>query len=313
MALIPTVFVSTVVKDQVGEPVRGAVVEAKLTTVDRWQGYIVPKSYKGFTGADGICRLAVFPNELGTEGSEYLFDIKLPDGTGFSALATVPNRDCCLHDITELEPYDPRGTGAVITSEVAAYADAAAKASSEALKSAKEARLYALDAVPDEGDPQSFGSAKYHAEKAALAAKAAEDWAESENSPGVEGTKSSKRWAESMTEHGNFSVFRIIFITKLCLHKLSTRFRELLAKAEEEINKIISSVVKKSINPFIFSTSIISLTLHEKRIKYFGSFFPNFFFIYGKYLHIFTIVRFTNFYSFMLSTFIVMITYIFIF
>ena len=136
MALIPTVFVSIVVKDQVGEPVRGAVVEAKLTTVDRWQGYIVPKSYKGFTGADGICRLAVFPNELGTEGSEYLFDIKLPDGTGFNALATVPNRDCHLHDITELEPYEPRGTGAVITSEVAAYADTAAKASSDALKPA---------------------------------------------------------------------------------------------------------------------------------------------------------------------------------
>lgn len=50
MALTPTVFVSTVVKDQVGKPVQGAVVEAKLTTVDRWQGYVVPKSYKGFTG-----------------------------------------------------------------------------------------------------------------------------------------------------------------------------------------------------------------------------------------------------------------------
>lgn len=241
MALIPTVFVSTVVKDQVGKPVQGAVVEAKLTTVDRWQGYVVPKSYKGLTGADGICRLAVFPNELGTESSEYLFTIKLPDGTGFSALATVPDRDCHLHDITELEPYELRGTGAVITSEVAAYADTAAKASRDALKSAQEARLFAMDAVPDEDDPQSFGSAKYHAEHAAQSAKAAADWAESENSPGVEGTKSSKRWAESMTEHGNFSVFRIIFVTKLCLHRLSVRFRELLAKAEEKVNGLISS------------------------------------------------------------------------
>ena len=242
MALIPTVFVSTVVKDQVGKPVQGAVVEAKLTTVDRWQGYVVPKSYKGLTGADGICRLAVFPNELGTESSEYLFTIKLPDGTGFSALATVPDRDCHLHDITELEPYELRGTGAVITSEVAAYADTAAKASRDALKSAQEARLFAMDAVPDEDDPQSFGSAKYHAEHAAQSAKAAADWAESGNSPGGEGTKSSKRWAESMTEHGNFSVFRIIFVTKLCLHRLSVRFRELLAKAEEKVNGLVLSV-----------------------------------------------------------------------
>ena len=242
MALTPTVFVSTVVKDQVGKPVQGAVVEAKLTTVDRWQGYVVPKSYKGFTGADGICRLAVFPNELGTESSEYLFTVKLPDGTGFSALATVPNHDCHLHDITELEPYEPRGTGAVITPEVAAYADTAAKASRDALKSAQEARLFALDAVPDEDDPQSFGSAKYHAEHAARSAKAAADWAESGNSPGGEGTKSSKRWAESMTEHGNFSVFRIIFVTKLCLHRLSVRFRELLAKAEEKVNGLVLSV-----------------------------------------------------------------------
>ena len=184
MALIPTVFVTTVITDQVGAPVQGAVVEAKLTTVDRWQGYVVPKSYKGLTDAGGVCRLAVFPNELGTEGSEYLFDIKLPDGTGFSALATVPNRDCRLHDITELEPYEPRGTGAVITAEVAAYADTA-KASKAARKSAQEARLYALDAIPDEDDPLSFGSAKYHAEHAAKSAETAAAWAESENSPGV--------------------------------------------------------------------------------------------------------------------------------
>lgn len=242
MALIPTVFVTTVITDQVGAPVQGAVVEAKLTTIDRWQGYVVPKSYKGLTDAGGVCRLAVFPNELGTEGSEYLFNIKLPDGTGFSALATVPNRDCRLHDITELEPYEPRGTGAVITAEVAAYADTAAKASKAARKSAQEARLYALDAVPDEDDPLSFGSAKYHAEHAAKSAETAAAWAESENSPGVEGTKSSKRWAEEMTERGNFSVFRIIFITKLCLHRLSVRFKELLAKAEEKVNEIVSSV-----------------------------------------------------------------------
>lgn len=242
MALIPTVFVTTVITDQVGAPVQGAVVEAKLTTIDRWQGYVVPKSYKGLTDAGGVYRLAVFPNELGTEGSEYLFNIKLPDGTGFSALATVPNRDCRLHDITELEPYEPRGTGAVITAEVAAYADTAAKASKAARKSAQEARLYALDAVPDEDDPLSFGSAKYHAEHAAKSAETAAAWAESENSPGVEGTKSSKRWAEEMTERGNFSVFRIIFITKLCLHRLSVRFKELLAKAEEKVNEIVSSV-----------------------------------------------------------------------
>lgn len=143
------------------------------------------RATKASQGADGICRLAVFPNELGTESSEYLFTVKLPDGTGFSALATVPNHDCHLHDITELEPYEPRGTGAVITPEVAAYADTAAKASRDALKSAQEARLFALDAVPDEDDPQSFGSAKYHAEHAARSAKAAADWAESGNSRAV--------------------------------------------------------------------------------------------------------------------------------
>ena len=140
MSNLPTVNVTARVYDQSGKPIHKAVVTMRLTTVERYSGYIVPREVRAETDAAGKAVLAVWPNELGTESSEYRIHIKYPHngcesscfngGSGsVSGYAVVPNHDCDLQDIMELSPYEQRGAGQVITSEVAMYAGQASAAS----------------------------------------------------------------------------------------------------------------------------------------------------------------------------------------
>ena len=140
MSNLPTVNVTARVYDQSGKPIHKAVVTMRLTTVERYSGYIVPREVRAETDAAGKAVLAVWPNELGTESSEYRVHIKYPHngcesscfngGSGsVSGYAVVPNHDCDLQDIMELSPYEQRGAGQVITSDVAMYAGQASAAS----------------------------------------------------------------------------------------------------------------------------------------------------------------------------------------
>lgn len=139
MSNIPTVNVTARVYDQSGKPVKGAVVTMRLTTTERYGGYLVPKEMRAETDYTGKAVLAVWPNALGTEKSEYRVHIKYPHNGcesscfnsppgSVSGHAVVPNADCDLQNIMELTPTEYRGAGQVITSEVAMYAGQASSA-----------------------------------------------------------------------------------------------------------------------------------------------------------------------------------------
>ena len=70
MSTLPTVNVTARVYDQNGKAVHGAVITMRLTTVERYSGYIVPREARAETAATGKAVLAVWPNEVGTESSE---------------------------------------------------------------------------------------------------------------------------------------------------------------------------------------------------------------------------------------------------
>ena len=188
MSNIPTVHVTAKFADPEGRPLRGAIVSMRLTTTERYQGYIVPAEVHGVTGNDGQAVLAVWPNELGTERSEYLVTVTFPEpcmvpgGTpgkvsprSIRGYAVVPNADCLLHDIMELPPYEQRGAGQIITAEVAAYADAASHHADEAQSAVAEAKavetrlLAAADAAEGARDAavQAQKSAEVAAQRAA--------------------------------------------------------------------------------------------------------------------------------------------------
>lgn len=151
MSNIPTVNVTARVYEQSGKPVHKAVVTLRLTTVERYAGYIVPKEVRAETDTAGKAALAVWPNTLGTEKSEYRVHINYPHngcesscfagGSGsVSGYAVVPDHDCDLQDIMELPPTEYRGAGQVITSEVAMYAGQASAARDSAQSYAQAAQ-----------------------------------------------------------------------------------------------------------------------------------------------------------------------------
>ncbi|WP_431639618.1 Phage tail fiber protein [Bilophila wadsworthia] len=142
--MIPTVNVTVAVHGQDGTPVRDALVFARLTTVERYNGYVVAGEYEGRTDERGRAVVAVFPNELGSEGSEYRFRIVTPAGRTFSVYATVPNSDCNLHQICELEPSERRGAGQVVSTEMAGYVTQAETARDKSQEAANRAQAAAV-------------------------------------------------------------------------------------------------------------------------------------------------------------------------
>lgn len=182
---LPTVKVTARIADQQGKPVHRAVVTMRLTTTERCMGYVVPREVRAETGPDGTAVLKVWPNELGTESSEYQVTILFPEQCAVNGAhpghlpplrsirghATVPDSDCNLQDIMELPPYEQRGAGQVITSEVAAFAAAAGRYADAAHTSLSAAQSVEtrLNATAD-----GTAAARGAAEEAANQAKASE-------------------------------------------------------------------------------------------------------------------------------------------
>ncbi len=147
---IPTVKVTARFVDQLGAPVCKAVVSMRLTTTERYAGYIVPREARAVTDAMGVAVLQVWPNELGTESSEYAVSVTFPDACAAnSSIApmrsirgncVVPNADCNLQDIMELPAYEPRSAGQAVETEVAHWASLAAQYSEGARASMQGAQ-----------------------------------------------------------------------------------------------------------------------------------------------------------------------------
>ncbi|WP_165072827.1 hypothetical protein [Desulfovibrio sp. ZJ200] len=166
---IPLVNVTAQIRDQQGRPVHRAQIVMRLTTVERYCGLIVPREARAETDPQGRAVLKVWPNELGTESSEYMVTVTFPEACQVSGgkhpshlpplrslryHATVPNAHCNLHDIAELPPYEQRGAGQIITSEVAAYAAEAGRyaAAAESTRDAVSAVESGLNALADQAE-----------------------------------------------------------------------------------------------------------------------------------------------------------------
>lgn len=148
MEKLPMVTVTARIVDQRGQPVPKARITMRLTTVERYCGIIVPRTVEAMTDKDGLAKLRVWPNALGTESSEYLVTISFADAcqsgcqhrpsTNLPPIqnqrfrVVVPDADCNLWDIAELPPYEMRSSGQVITEEVAAFASQASNAADRA-------------------------------------------------------------------------------------------------------------------------------------------------------------------------------------
>lgn len=172
--MIPTVNVTVIVHDQDGNPLPDTLVMAKLTTVDRYSGFVVPDLHQGITDETGTAVIALFPNELGTEASEYQFRFIAPNGKAWTLYATIPNADCFLHQAAEIEPYEKRGAGQIITEEIAGYATAASRSEKTAQTFAEKAQAWAEgELAPEKSARQWAMSAETSASEATAKAREA--------------------------------------------------------------------------------------------------------------------------------------------
>ncbi|GAB6178518.1 hypothetical protein JCM16814_34090 [Desulfobaculum senezii] len=166
---VPTVAVTVTVSDAVGAPVVGALVTARLTAAEVYQGVVVPADVEVFTDALGVAVVRVFPNELGRRGTEWAFVVHQTGDMVRPVKVTcgVPNRDCRLEDIADIGPYEAIGAGQVVTDAVLAARDetsAARDAACSAQSAAETARTGAESArdaaqVAEDGAALSAGEA----------------------------------------------------------------------------------------------------------------------------------------------------------
>lgn len=127
----PTVTVTATINSQDGLPIEGATVTMVLDRSEVYQGFVVKESVSATTNALGVALLDVFPNELGTTGSQYKVSIITPEQT-IRSTAVVPNSACNLHDIMLVPPYPPMNVVQSAVSSAQGYASTASAASVQA-------------------------------------------------------------------------------------------------------------------------------------------------------------------------------------
>lgn len=133
---VPTVAVTAVITDQSGAVVPGTRISATLNRSELYAGFVVASQVTAITDATGTAILNLFPNQLGTQGSQYTVKIVTPNGKTLNLLATVPNAPCNLSSIASLPAYPGKpdsqiAIDAAITAAGQASTSAAAAAASE--------------------------------------------------------------------------------------------------------------------------------------------------------------------------------------
>lgn len=143
---IPTCAVRTVVLDSVGgQPLAGAIVSARLSTYEIYQGFVVPQDIEVTSAADGSVVLPLFPNELGSASSFYEVKIVAPNGKTLRTVAVVPNQaNAELSEISEVPPYDGKPDAAVTIAQVQALKNQTLGLRDQAADSASSADADAL-------------------------------------------------------------------------------------------------------------------------------------------------------------------------
>lgn len=87
---------------QDGSPDPDARVTAQLDRYDTFGGAVVPRWQVAEANASGVATIALFPNELGSAGSNYIISMRPGGARANTYLARVPNATTVEH--TDLDP-----------------------------------------------------------------------------------------------------------------------------------------------------------------------------------------------------------------
>jgi hypothetical protein len=138
----PTVTVTATISGQDGLPIEGATVTMVMDRAEFYQGFVVKESVSATTNSSGVATLAVFPNALGANGSQYKVTIITP-GQTIRSTAVVPDSNCNLHDIMQVPPYPAISLSQAAMTAAQNYAAQASASASTASGHATTAGSYA--------------------------------------------------------------------------------------------------------------------------------------------------------------------------
>ena len=157
---LPTVPVTCVIADQWANPLYNVPVTMVLNAPDVYEEFVVQTTITEYTDVTGTCVLNVFPNSLGSNGTQYKVTIQTPEKT-IKGLATVPNGPCSLWTIMNLIAppalsLAAAAQSAAMNSQIASEASqqAAALSQAAAAMSALSAAQLAYNAAASEQNAQ---------------------------------------------------------------------------------------------------------------------------------------------------------------
>ncbi len=162
---------------QSGDPASGVIVVAQLTKtdIDTDSGLIVPVKVSATTTAEGYFELMLWPNALGSFGSQYVVTVA---GGVLNVTVTVPDADAVdILSIVSLPPYPTKDAAqsALEGAQAAALEAASASDEAEAAKAvavdAAEASINLAENLSVEAatlDPGSAATASYNPETQGL-------------------------------------------------------------------------------------------------------------------------------------------------
>jgi pyruvate/2-oxoglutarate dehydrogenase complex dihydrolipoamide acyltransferase (E2) component len=253
----------------------------------------MPHETRAETDKDGIAKLKVWPNELGTEGSEYIVTIRYPNYHGnplhwpgdghphmpphmggrqhahgqccddgmktLRAYAVVPNIDCNLWHIIEFEPYEMRGAGHLITAETIYHANLAAESAATAVAAAEEASASAATATDAAQSAQESAAAAAESAAQALASEnaAAESAASANTSKIAAANSAAEALAHKNAAEGSAGQ---AFASQISAANSAAVACECAAKAEESANRLISLEDEISLYPWALAISAVRQT-----------------------------------------------------
>ena len=122
---VPTVAVSIALSDQDGVSLAGTRITARLNRPELYNGFVVPVETAATTDINGAAVLHLFPNQLGSQGSQYDFKLSYPSGYTLNLQGTVPNAACTLESIVNLPVWPAAAVGqAAVDTAIAAMGGA---------------------------------------------------------------------------------------------------------------------------------------------------------------------------------------------
>jgi hypothetical protein len=110
---IPTVNITTTIRDHTGAAVAGAIVRAKLSAIDCYQAqYVYPVEQQYVADGAGLVTMALFPNAIGERNTFYNIKAQSADGgkTYLTTTIVVPNVNKTLDQLENSPPLDAQNT-----------------------------------------------------------------------------------------------------------------------------------------------------------------------------------------------------------